>query len=184
VFRLLSTILAILSPEVIHSAAWALSHLGTGPAVAALIGLSGHPDPGIRQAVACCIALRKHPQVTPILTTLMEDENEVVRDWATFSLASSDFEKSGALHYRDSPEIRAAFYRRLNDTYEDARREALWGLATRKDPVGLKLLLEYLESENWWSGDESAAEETVGAKPGTPVEELCQELRRLLAESQ
>jgi HEAT repeat protein len=173
-----------LSSEVVHSAAWALSHLGTEPAVAALVGLGSHPDPDIRQAVACCIALRKHPQVTPILTTLMEDENEVVRDWATFSLASSDVEKPGILHYLDSPEIRAAFYGRLNDTCEDARREAIWGLATRKDPVGLKLLLEYLESENWWSGDESAAEETVGAKPGTPVDELCQELRRLLAESQ
>ena len=45
-------------PGTVSSAAWALSHLGTQPGVAALIGLRSHPDPDVRQAVACCIDLR------------------------------------------------------------------------------------------------------------------------------
>src|SRR5437016_4230792 len=126
------------SPLVVHSAAWALSHLGTETAVDALIGLKNHVDPGIRQAVACCIPLRRHSQAVPILIALMEDEEPEVRDWATFSLAAGDFGIDGVFRYSDSREIRSALHKRLSDAYEDARREAIWGLATRKDPVGLK----------------------------------------------
>jgi HEAT repeat protein len=170
-------------PDVVSSAAWALSHLGTDPAIAALIDLRGHPDPDVRQAVACCTEMRKHPETAPILITLMEDANEVVRDWATFALGEFDFLENGVRCYLDSPQIRAALHERLEDTYEEARREAIWGLAKRRDPLGLNLLLVHLESENWWSGDESAAEETLGVETDTPVDELCQGLRRLLAET-
>jgi HEAT repeat protein len=167
-------------PEVMSSAAWALSHLGTEPAVAALIGLRSHPDPDVRQAVACCIELRKHPEAVPILSALMDDENEVVRDWATFALGEFNLLENGVWRYLDSPEIRAALHGRLEDTYEEARREAIWGLAKRRDPLGLKLLLEHLESESCWSGDESAAEEILGVEANTPVDELCRGLHRLL----
>jgi HEAT repeat protein len=170
-------------PDVASSAAWALSHLGTEPAVAALIALRSHPDPDIRQAVACCIELRKRPEAVPILIALMEDENEVVRDWATFALGESDLLENGVRCYLDSTEIRAALHKRLENTYEEARREAIWGLARRRDPLGLKLLLEHLASESWWSGDESAAEETLGVDMDTPVEELCRGLQVLLTEA-
>jgi HEAT repeat protein len=113
----------------------------------------------------------------------MEDEDEVVRDWATFALGEFDLLESGVRRYLDSTEIRAALHKRLEDTYEEARREAIWGLAKRRDPLGLKLLLEHLESESWWSGDEFAAEETLGLERDTPVEDLCQGLHRLLAEA-
>jgi len=46
-------------PDAVSSAAWALSHLGTEPAVAALIDLRKHPDPDVRQAVAYCIELEQ-----------------------------------------------------------------------------------------------------------------------------
>jgi HEAT repeat protein len=170
-------------PEVVSSAAWALSHLGTEPAVAALIGLRSHPDPDVRQAVACCTELRERPETAPILIALMEDKNEVVRDWATFALGEFDLLENGVRRYLDSPEIRSALHKRLEDTYEEARREAVWGLAKRRDPLGLKLLLEHLESESWWSGDELAAEETLGVEMDTSVEELCRGLRRLLTEA-
>jgi len=111
----------------------------------------------------------------------MEDENEVVRDWATFALGSGDLMEGGVWHLPDSPEIRAALRRRVGDTYEEARREAIWGLAKRKDPFGLKLLLDHLESESWWSGDEDTAEEILSVKTDAPIEELRQGLRRLLA---
>lgn len=167
--------------DVVSSAAWALSHLGTEAGARALIGLRKHPDPDVRQAVACCSELGNSPEGVPILIGLMEDENEVVRDWATFALGNGYFLAGGVWHYPDSPEIRAALYRRVGDTYEEASREAIWGLAKRKDPLGLKLLLGYLESEHWWSGDEDAAQEILGVKLDTPVEELCHGLRRLLA---
>jgi len=167
--------------EAIRSAAWALSHLGTGQAVSALIALRSHPDPDVRHAVANCIELRKHPGAAPILIGLMEDSNEVVRDWATFALGSGDVEEGGVWHYDDSPEIRAAFTKRLDDTYEEARREAIWGLAKRRDPLGMKLLLKHLESDDRWSGDEDTAEEILNLEQDSSVAKLCDGLRRLLA---
>ena len=167
-------------PDAVSSAAWALSHLGTEPAVAALIDLRNHPDPDVRQAVACCTELRRRAEWVPILVALMEDESEVVRDWATFELGSGEFLEAGVMHYADSPEIRAALRRRVEDNYEEARREAIWGLAKRQDALGLRLLLDHLESESWWSGDEDAAQEVLSVNSDTPVEELRQGLRCLL----
>jgi HEAT repeat protein len=167
-------------PDTVSSAAWALSHLGTQLGVAALIGLRIHPDPDVRQAVACCIDLRVHREGVPILIQLSEDGDPVVRDWATFALGSGDVIEGGVWCYPDSPEIRTALRNRLKDTYEEARREAVWGLALRRDPVGLKLLLDQLQSGSWWSGDEDAAREILGVTSATPVDVLCQGLRRLL----
>jgi HEAT repeat protein len=167
-------------PEVVRSAAWALSHLGTQPAVASLFELRNHADPEVRQAVACCIEFRKHPAAVPTLLALMEDESEVVRDWATFALGQGDFIGGGRYIYADSPEIRAGFRRRLEDSYEEARREAIWGLAKRKDPLGVKLLLNHLESADPWNGDKDAAEELLHTKSDAPIEELCDGLRGLL----
>ena len=113
----------------------------------------------------------------------MEDEDEDVRDWATFGVGEIALLENEVWRYLDSPDIRAALRKRLDDTFEDARREAIWGLARRRDPLGLKLLLEHLESDNWWTGDELAAEETLGIETATPVDELLPGLRRLLAET-
>jgi HEAT repeat protein len=166
--------------ETARCAAWALSHLGTQQAVRHLVTLKDHPDPEVRQAVACCTELRSHPDAVGVLLTLMEDSDDEVRDWATFSLGSGEVETGGVWHYVDSPEVRTAFCKRLEDGYEEARREAIWGLAKRKDAVGLKLLLSQLESPEWWSGDEDAAAELLGLSDAT-VEELCSGLRKLLA---
>jgi HEAT repeat protein len=110
----------------------------------------------------------------------MEDENEVVRDWATFALGNDAVIESGVRRFTDSPEIRVAFRRRLDDSYEEAQREAIWGLALRNDPLGVQLLLKHLESEEWWTGDEDAAEELLGLPRDSSVEELRDGLRGLL----
>lgn len=167
--------------EIVRCAAWALSHLGTERAVATLIDLRSHPDADVRHAVANCIELRKHPEGVNILTALMADKNEVVRDWATFALGNDDVIEGGVRRFVDSPEIRDAFRSRLEDSYEEARREAIWGLARRNDPLGVKLLLNHLESAEWWSGDEDAAEDLLGLQPDTSVGDLRDGLRRLLA---
>jgi len=46
----------------------------------------------------------------------------------------------------------------------------------------LTLLLQRLESESWISGDEMAAQETLGVDNSTPPTELCTALRNLLAQ--
>ena len=169
-------------PGVISSAAWALSHLRTETAIVSLISLRSHPDPDIREAVARCTELAGSPDGVSALIGLMEDDEEIVRDWATFAIGNFGTFVGGEWYFPDSPGIRAALNKRLQDPYEDAQREAIWGLAKRKDPVGLKLLLEHLESEDCWVGDQCAAEETLNCEGDTPVEDLCQGLRRLLAE--
>lgn len=166
--------------ETVRCAAWALSHLGTQEAVEALLALRNHPDHEVRHAIACCIEVRQHPKGAGVLLALMEDENEVVRDWATFAIGSDEVEQDGVWRLADSAEIRTALHRRLEDEYEDARREAIWGLARRKDTIGLKLLLNHLESEDPWQGDEDTAQELLGLERGCRVENLREGLRDLL----
>lgn len=169
--------------EVVESAAWALSYLGTEAAITALIGLRANPNPEVRHAVACCITLRNRPEGVAVLLALMEDEDDDVRNWATFAVGSHEFEEAGTWRYLDSPEIRAALRARLHDTFEDARREATWGLARRKEPAGLESLLQLLESDDFWMGDADAALAVLGLKPSAAAEELREGLRRLLSES-
>jgi HEAT repeat protein len=102
-------------PEAVRCAAWALSHLGTQQAVLSLIELRNHWDPEVRQAVAFCIPLRKHPEAVSVILALMDDRNEEVRDWATFALGSGSLDEGGGLHYVDSTEIREAFRKRLGN---------------------------------------------------------------------
>lgn len=165
---------------VVSAAAWALSHLGSKPAVMALIGLRNHPDPDIRQAIACCHDLEKYPEGGTVLFSLMEDEDDSVRDWATFAVGIWNYFESGVWQFHDAPEVRAALRKRLRDPFDDARREAIWGLARRKDPLGVKLLLECLESSDCWQGDVDAATETLECEHGAPLEDICQRLRSLL----
>jgi HEAT repeat protein len=160
-------------PLVVHSAAWALAHLRGDAATSALIALKRHPDSGVRLAVANGLGGCLQPEALETMIQLMDDDADDVRDWATFGL--------GSQCSQDSQEIRAALRKRLGDPFEDARDEALWGLAQRKDPSSLRLLLERLQSEQWKAGDEAAAEETLNLQGNTPVEQLRQGLRDLLA---
>jgi HEAT repeat protein len=112
--------------------------------------------------------------VIETLIELTKDESDEVRNWATFSL--------GTQCKQDSPEIRAALLKRVDDTFEDARDEAIWGLAQRRESLGLRLVLERLQAESWKSGDEDVAMDALGLfgeRP--PIEKLCDGLRELLA---
>jgi HEAT repeat protein len=128
-------------PTVVCSAAWALAHLTTKAAAAALIPLTRHEDQRVRHAVAVALYGDQcaSPGAVPAVLELMQDPSNEVRDWATFALG-----QSVAV---DSPEIRQALRSRLQDSYANARGEAMWGLALRKDRFGLTMLLERLESE-------------------------------------
>jgi HEAT repeat protein len=167
-------------PAVVYSAAWALAHLNDHRAVAALIELRKHPDPDVRHAVACGMANSDRPEAISTLIELMRDENEEVRDWATFQLGLASIEDgSGGIGTLDSSEIREAFRSRLNDSFANVREEAIWGLAHRKDPAGLQLLLERLDSDQRIAGDAITAAEILNLGYDTPVEELKIGLRGL-----
>jgi len=69
----------------------------------------------------------------------MQDEDEEVRDWATFGL--------GTQGTSDSPEIRQALLQRLNDPSQDVQEEAMSGLCRRLDERVLPALTESLQNQ-------------------------------------
>ncbi len=159
---------------VVHSAAWALAHLRGERAVAALMEIKRHPDTGVRHAVAYGMGGRTEAERSTLIE-LMDDDDDEVRNWATFEL--------GTICDVNSPEIRDALRKRLNDSFEEARSEAVWGLARRKDPEGLRILLERLASETWEEGDGMSAAEVLDVPHDTSPEELRLGLRKLLGQS-
>jgi HEAT repeat protein len=104
----------------------------------------------------------------------MEDSDEDIRDWATFGLGSQYIS-----NHPDSSEIRTAFRKRLDDTFSDARDEAVWALALRKDPQGLQLLIDRLSAEPRCRTDKDTAEEILDLTSDAPVAELVTGLQKL-----
>jgi HEAT repeat protein len=162
------------SARVVSSAAWALAHLGVDAAISALIEVRNNSDPDVRWAVATGMQGSQREDAIATLIELMDDVDDKVRDWATFEL--------GTQCDVDSPEIRDALRKRLGDSFKDARDEAIWGLAQRKDQQGLNMLMDRLSEEHWIAGDEMAAAETLDLPSDTPAEQLLDGLRRLLVD--
>lgn len=160
--------------SVVEAAAWALAHFDGQRSKDALMTLTDHRSPEVRHAVAFGLPGASATGSIPVLLRLMEDPDETVRDWATASLGM------GPEH--DSEEIRQSFRRRLSDSHEETRLEALWGLALRKDAQGLKMLLSRLENDTWTAGDEQTACEILRlfSSDKHPTEHLCEGLRALL----
>jgi HEAT repeat protein len=139
----------------LFSAIHAFGHLGDPRAIPLLVRQSTHPEAEIRFAVACaCGSFANEPPIVPILLELMRDPDEDVRDWATFGL--------GTLGTVDTPEIRDALAKRLEDSSSDVVDEALSGLAQRRDPCALPLLLERLRQP----GADELTLESAGAMLG------------------
>jgi HEAT repeat protein len=160
------------SPLVVNAAAWALVHLGDDRSVSALIPMRSNPDPDVRWAVANGLNGSERPDAIVTIIQLMDDIDGNVRDWATFAL--------GTQCSVTSPEILTALRKRLNDSCEMASNEAVWGLAQHKDPQGIKMLIERLSADEWMTGDEMAAAETLDVPHSTPPEELLAGLQKLL----
>ena len=72
------------------------------------------------------------------LIELSADEDEDVRNWATFGI--------GSLIVNDTEEIREALFQRLNESNSEIRGEALVGLASRGDARVVEYLLKELSS--------------------------------------
>lgn len=137
----LQALLALLNDpnlDVLEAACYALGHLGHPGAIESLVNLRNHPVPGVRLGVTVGLLTHENEKAVQTLMALSRDEDEDVRDWATFGL--------GTQIDLDTPEIRDALVKRLNDS-GDAQGEAMAGLARRKDERALKPILEALTWE-------------------------------------
>ena len=143
----------------LSSAIHALGHIGDGRAVPLLVRYSAHPEPEVRFAVAFAGgSFASEPQIVAVLLELVRDEDDDVRDWATFAL--------GAFCAADMPEISDALAERLNDSSADVVDEALAGLARRRDPRALPLLLERLRQPDVDDLTLESAGEMLGMRAG------------------
>jgi len=128
-------------PRPLSSAIYALGHIGNPRAVRILSPFQIHPDAGVRFALACALGcFADDPMAVDALIKLTRDENEDVRDWATFGI--------GTLSKSDTPAIREALFARIDDQIEDVREEAIAGLVRLKDERVLPALLNALELED------------------------------------
>lgn len=119
-----------LGDELSWSVANALYRTEDPIGLATLVGLSRHHHPAVRRIVATGLPwLHCDEQgcvkVVEALIELSGDDDESVRDWATFGL--------GTVVDVDSAAVREALVRRLDDHHDDTRCEALVGLARRRD---------------------------------------------------
>lgn len=103
----------------------ALGHLDNPLAVPLITNFSLHRGPKVRFGVAFALGcFPDDPVSAETLLRLTQDTDEDVRDWATFGL--------GVLGNIDSDEIREALVRRLTDSVEDVREEAMLGWEREK----------------------------------------------------
>jgi HEAT repeat protein len=135
----------------------ALGHVGDPEALSQIIPLAVHPDAGVRLAVAFAVAtISPRPLGDDArlgLIRLSRDNDPEVRDWATFGL--------GTLAADDGPDVTAALLARANDTYHEARAEALFGLAVRRDPRAVPHLIRALASAHVQGLEVDAAAEAA-----------------------
>lgn len=120
----------------------ALGHVGDPSVLGRLFPLADHQSAEVRLAVAFAIATISSPPLASearhTLIRLSRDTDPEVRDWATFGL--------GTLSNDDSPDVRAALLARAEDAHHEARAEALFGLAVRRDPRAVPHLIQALRS--------------------------------------
>lgn len=125
-------------PDVLSAVCYALGHLGEPRAIEPVARLKNHPAADVRLGVVHGLLSHEDPAAVAALIELSADEDDDVRDWATFGLGSS--------LEADTPEIREALAARLDDSYDDVRLEAIAGLGTRGDTRALEPLRHELEA--------------------------------------
>ena len=133
-----SLVLREKDPCPLAAAIAALGHLGNPLAIPLIASFSSNPSSEVRFDVA--VALGCFPNEDLSLHTLVqltEDQDDDVRDWATFGV--------GVLGDTDSDLVRDTLVRCLSDPNEDVRDEAMVGLGKRKDLRVLSSVISALE---------------------------------------
>jgi HEAT repeat protein len=123
--------------RVLESIAYAFRDLADPRGIEPLAALADHPEDRVRFAVVHGLLRHEDERAIRSLIRLSTDDDNDVRDWATFGLAAQV-----AL---DTPAIRDALVARLDDGHENTREEAMYGLAMRLDSRAVPVLLEFLE---------------------------------------
>lgn len=160
--------------QVVRSAAMALAHLNADcPCPEALLALATHADPEVRLASALGLVYTNSEPAQQALLGLMEDEDQDVRDWATMGIGQ------GA---ESSPEVIEALQRRWREeTFVDARDEAIWGLVRLHEREAIEELLDRFRRDTWVSGDMMAIRSLHGYHgEDPPVQEIIEATRYYL----
>jgi HEAT repeat protein len=129
-----------IEPLVLEAIGVACGHLRDPRAPDLLAPLSHHSSADVRFGVVSGVSGLETERAIALLVELSSDEDDDVRDWATFGL--------GSMIDADTPEIRAALLARVVDSNDDARGEALVGLARRKDSRVIEPLINELSSDS------------------------------------
>ena len=129
--------------RVLNSLGVGLGHISPEPRkVQPLLKLKNHINPNVRFGVVFGLSSEEDPLAIQALIKLSSDEDDAVRDWATFAL--------GTQTNLDSLDIREALFRRAIDTKDtsNAVGEGLVGLAKRQDKRVFELIQSCLETGN------------------------------------
>lgn len=124
--------------DVLQSIFIAFSHLSEPKVIGVAAKYAEHPDSDVRYAVVHALTGHEEQAAINLLIQLSNDLEAYVRDWATFGL--------GTQVELDTSEIRNALAARLNDSDDNARGEAMIGLARRNDPRAILAIQKALTS--------------------------------------
>lgn len=122
--------------DTLQAIAVSFGHLHDARCIPLLLPLRNHASEIVRWGVVHGLSGHNDSAAIDALIELSSDEDEEIRDWATFGL--------GSLLEADSEKVREALWARVEDPCDDARAEALVGLARRKDPRIADLLEQQL----------------------------------------
>jgi len=129
--------------QALFSALFGLGHLYEEAAVPLLIPFANHPSDVVRFAVACSLGhFSGNSAAVEALIPLTADSDVDVRDWATFAV--------GTQSDADTPELREALYRRLDDKSSKVREGAIAGLAKRKDVRAVVPLFKLMQRGSYF----------------------------------
>lgn len=123
-------------PRVLSEIGGAFGHLGWHAAIPALVARADHEAATVRYGVVLGLTGQTDAAAVAALVRLSADADDEVRNWATFAL--------GTQLELDTPAVRAALHARLDDANEEARGEALLGLARRHDTEVLPAVISAL----------------------------------------
>jgi len=126
--------------EVVRAAISGLGHRPLPDALERLVALDARSNAPFQLNLASTLGYYDSPSASEVLLRLANDSDDLVRDWATFSL--------GTMHSADSQPIRDQLWKNLHDVHEDVRGEALIGLANRGDPRAVAHLIAHLSVDS------------------------------------
>jgi HEAT repeat protein len=152
-------------PRVIASALYAMGWHDAYDKILEKPHLTSHKCVWVRQALSFALGGATSPPAIEMLIKLSQDDDDDVRNWATFGL--------GTQCSLDTSEIREALFQRLDDAHSETSEEAFTGLVRRRDQRVIPYIAAALagDSANEYTTEAAgiiAAPELVG-----PLEKLC-----------